>query len=151
MDAIASPMPITSAAAQPVGCPLTAALNVIGGKWNLICLYWLQSGPQRFSGLQRLMPQISHKVLTETLRRLEQQGLVRRTHFSEFPPRVEYCLSSHGDSLRALIESVHRWGRAHLERRESMTAQILQGRVASTTESADAERNLSSRMVSENS
>jgi DNA-binding HxlR family transcriptional regulator len=49
---------------QPAGCPLTAALNAIGGKWSMICLYWLDSGPYRFNELQRPMPDISHKVLT---------------------------------------------------------------------------------------
>ena len=52
----------------PTGCPLTAALRAIGGKWNLICLYWLETESRRFNELRRLMPDISHKVLTETLR-----------------------------------------------------------------------------------
>jgi DNA-binding HxlR family transcriptional regulator len=95
--------------AQPAaGCPLTAALNAIGGKWNMICLYWLDTATRRFNELQRLMPDISHKVLADTLRTLEQEGLVSRTEFPEVPPRVE--------SVRPLIESVRVWGRAHLER-----------------------------------
>src|SRR5688572_23519726 len=63
----------------PTKCPLTAALNAIGGKWSLICLYWLASGTRRFNELRRLMPDISHKVLGATLRSLEQEGLVCRT------------------------------------------------------------------------
>jgi len=54
--------------ARPAKCPLTAALNAIGGKWSLICLYWLDSGARRFNELRRLMPDISHKVLAATLR-----------------------------------------------------------------------------------
>jgi DNA-binding HxlR family transcriptional regulator len=61
------------------GCPLTAALRAIGGKWSLICLYWLESETRRFNELRRLMPDISHKVLTETLRNLEREGLITRT------------------------------------------------------------------------
>jgi DNA-binding HxlR family transcriptional regulator len=103
--------------AQPAaGCPLTAALNAIGGKWNMICLYWLDTGTRRFNELQRLMPDISHKVLADTLRTLEQEGLVSRTEFPEVPPRVEYKISPYGESVRPLIESVRVWGRAHLER-----------------------------------
>jgi DNA-binding HxlR family transcriptional regulator len=112
----------TSSSAKPsdtqpaTGCPLTAALNAIGGKWNMICLYWLDTGTRRFNELQRLMPDISHKVLTETLRTLEQQGLITRTEFPEVPPRVEYKISAYGESVRPLIEAVRVWGRAHLER-----------------------------------
>jgi DNA-binding HxlR family transcriptional regulator len=103
--------------AQQTGCPMTAALNAIGGKWSLICLYWLDSATRRFNELQRLMPDISHKVLTETLRNLEQEGLVCRTDFLEIPPRVEYKISDYGKSVRPLIEAVRLWGRAHLARR----------------------------------
>lgn len=94
---------------------MTAALNAIGGKWNLICLYWLDSGTRRFNELRRLMPDISHKVLTETLRNLEHEGLVSRTIYAEVPPRVEYGISGHGESVRPLIEAVRVWGRQHLE------------------------------------
>jgi DNA-binding HxlR family transcriptional regulator len=101
--------------ASPTKCPLTAALNAIGGKWNLICLYWLDSGTRRFNELHRLMPEISHKVLTATLRDLEREGLICRTVYAEVPPRVEYSISSHGESVRPLIEAVRVWGRQHLE------------------------------------
>lgn len=99
----------------PTNCPLTAALNAIGGKWSLICLYWLDSGTRRFNELRRLMPAISHKVLAETLRNLEREGLICRTVYAEVPPRVEYRISSHGETVRPLIEAVRAWGREHLE------------------------------------
>jgi DNA-binding HxlR family transcriptional regulator len=98
------------------GCPLTTALNAIGGKWSMICLYWLNSGTQRFSELQKRMPDVSHKVLTETLRALEQEGLIIRTEYDQVPPRVEYAISPYGESVRPLLEAVRVWGRAHLER-----------------------------------
>ena len=75
-----------AAVSQPpvsTDCPLTAALNAIGGKWSLICLYWLDSGKRRFNELRRLMPEISHKVLAATLRRLEHEGLICRTVYPE--------------------------------------------------------------------
>jgi DNA-binding HxlR family transcriptional regulator len=99
----------------PTKCPLTAALNAIGGKWSLICFYWLDSGTRRFNELRRLMPEISHKVLAATLRNLEQEGLISRTVYAEVPPRVEYSMSSHGKTLRPLIEGVRAWGREHLQ------------------------------------
>lgn len=96
-------------------CPLTAAVDAIGGKWSLICLYWLDSGTRRFNELHRLIPDISPKVLAETLRSLEHQGLIERTIHAEVPPRVEYSISSHGETVRPLIEACRAWGRAHIE------------------------------------
>jgi DNA-binding HxlR family transcriptional regulator len=99
----------------PTTCPLTAAMNAIGGRWSLICLYWLDTGPKRFNELRRLMPDISHKVLTETLRNLEREDLIRRTVVSEMPIHVEYATSPHGHSVRPLIHAIRAWGSAHLE------------------------------------
>ncbi len=99
----------------PTKCPLTAALNAIGGKWSLICLYWLDSGTRRFNELRRLMPEISHKVLAATLRSLEREGLICRTAYAEVPSRVEYRISSHGETVRPLLQAVRAWGREHLE------------------------------------
>lgn len=105
--------------ASPTGCPLTGALNAIGGKWSLICLYWLDSGTRRFNELRRLMPEISHKVLASTLRGLEREGLIRRTVYPEVPARVEYSISPHGETVRPVIHLVRRWGREHLDWKQS--------------------------------
>ena len=96
-------------------CPLTAAINAIGGKWSLICLYWLDSGTRRFNELRRLMPDISHKVLAATLRALENEGLISRTIYAEVPPRVEYRISDHGETVRPILMAVRAWGHQHLE------------------------------------
>lgn len=90
-------------------------MNAIGGKWSLICLYWLDAGTRRFNELHRLMPEISHKVLTETLRNLEQEGLINRTVYPEVPPRVEYCISEHGESVRPIIQAVRAWGQGQID------------------------------------
>lgn len=99
----------------PTKCPLTAALTAIGGKWSLICLYWLDSGTRRFNELHRLMPDISHKVLAATLRNLEHEGLITRTVYPEVPARVEYRISGHGETVRPIIQAVRAWGNQHLE------------------------------------
>ena len=109
------------ASAEPTGCPLTAAIRAIGGKWNLICLYWLAIEPRRFNELRRLMPDISHKVLTETLRTLEDEGLVTRTVRSKMPSHVVYGMSAYGESVKPLIEAVRLWGRTHLGREDGRT------------------------------
>ena len=106
----ASPEPAT----LPTKCPLTAAINAIGGKWSLICLYWLDSGTRRFNELRRLMPHISHKVLAATLRSLESEGLISRTVYAEVPPRVAYRISSHGVTVLPIHQAVRAWGHEHL-------------------------------------
>ena len=105
------------AAPPATSCPLTAALNAIGGKWSLICLYWLESGARRFNELRRLMPDVSHKVLTETLRNLEREDLICRVvHSTAAPAHVEYQISAHGETVKPLIHAVRLWGREHLAR-----------------------------------
>jgi len=81
----------------------------------LICLYWLDSGTRRFNELRRLMPDISHKVLAATLRALENEGLISRTVYAEVPPRVEYRISDHGETVRPILQAVRAWGHQHLE------------------------------------
>lgn len=115
----------TDPTSPTTGCPLTAALTAIGGKWAMICLYWLSTDARRFGELRRLMPEISHKVLTETLRDLEREGLVTRTVRSETPAHVEYNLSVHGETVKPLIEAVRNWGRFHLDRAVSRRADCV--------------------------
>ena len=109
------PAAVASQLAVPAKCPLTAALTAIGGKWSLICLYWLDSGTRRFNELHRLMPDISHKVLAATLRSLENEGLISRTIYAEVPARVEYSISGHGETVRPILQAVRVWGHEHLE------------------------------------
>lgn len=92
-------------------CPMRAALAAIGGKWSLILLYWLDCAPRRFNELQRLVPDISHKVLTEQLRALEDDGLITRSANGD---HVQYEITPHGRSARPLIDAIHDWGVTHL-------------------------------------
>ena len=97
------------------GCPLTAALAAIGGKWKLIIVYWLAQSPKHFAALRRTMPDISQKVLTQQLRELIGDGIVRRKPRGAIPAPVEYSLTAYGRSLVPLVEAIRIWGRAHLE------------------------------------
>jgi DNA-binding HxlR family transcriptional regulator len=99
-----------------VGCPLTAALAAIGGKWKLIIVYWLAQSPQHFAALRRLLPGVSQKVLTQQLRELASDGIVHRQPKGAIPARVEYSLTDYGRSLLPLVDNIRHWGRAHLER-----------------------------------
>jgi DNA-binding HxlR family transcriptional regulator len=95
-------------------CPLTTALDVIGGKWHLVVLYALAQQPRRFNELQRLTPGVSHKVLTQTVRHLEAHGLVVRSVGTDASPCVEYSLSEHGKTVRPILSAMVDWGNARL-------------------------------------
>ena len=98
------------------GCPLTAALAAIGGKWKLIIVYFLAESPKHFAALRKAMPGISQKVLTQQLRELISDGIVNREATGAVPAPVEYSLTEYGRSVLPLVEDVRVWGRAHLER-----------------------------------
>jgi DNA-binding HxlR family transcriptional regulator len=99
-----------------VGCPLTAALAAIGGKWKLIIVSWLAESPKHFAALRKAIPGISQKVLTQQLRELVSDGIVRREPTGEIPAPVEYSLTDYGRLTLPLVENVRVWGRAHMER-----------------------------------
>lgn len=98
------------------GCPLTAALAAIGGKWKLIIVYFLAESPKHFAALRKAMPGISQKVLTQQLRELISDGIVNREAKGAVPAPVEYSLTEYGRSVLPLVEGVRLWGRGHLER-----------------------------------
>jgi len=91
-------------------CPVTATLQLIGGRWKTIILYSLSNGTKRFGEIAVRIPDISRKVLTEQLKELEEDGLILREQFKEIPPRVEYSLSDLGRSLSPVINELEKWG-----------------------------------------
>src|SRR5262245_26083638 len=98
------------------GCPLTAALAAMGGKWKLIIVYWLAESPKHFAALRLSMSGISQKVLTEQIRELVADGIVQRQPQGPIPAPVEYSLTGYGRSLLPLLEEIRLWGRSHIER-----------------------------------
>ena len=93
--------------------PMDVTLAVIGGKWKALLVYRLLNGPLRFSELKRLVPDITEKMLTQQLRELQRVGVLDRTVFAEVPPRVEYCVTEHGATLRPVLAAMCEWGRSH--------------------------------------
>lgn len=90
-------------------------MEVLANKWSVVTLYALHDGPKRYGELVDLSGGISRKVLTQTLRRLEANGLVLRTVYAEAPPRVEYSLSELGMSLQGPIAALTAWAQEHGE------------------------------------
>jgi len=102
---------------NPVGgCPLTAALAAVGGKWKLIIVYMLVESPKHFAALRQLMPSVSQKVLTQQLRELISDQIVHREPTGAVPAPVQYSLTEYGRSLLPLVEHLRVWGRGHMER-----------------------------------
>lgn len=103
--------------ANPIsGCPITAASVATGGKWKLLIVYWLAESPKHFSALRRRLPDISQKVLTEQLRELAADEIVRRERTGQVPAPVLYSLTDYGRSLVPIVEAIRRRGRGHIER-----------------------------------
>ncbi len=100
------------------GCPVEAALSVIGGKWKGVILYHLQEETIRFNELRRLMPSVTQRMLTKQLRELEADDLILRTVYAEVPPKVEYSMTDYGKTLAPLIKALQEWGSEYLERNQ---------------------------------
>ena len=100
-------------------CPVATTVALIGSKWKLLIMRNLMARPWRFNELKRDLNGISQKVLTDSLRSMEADGIITRTVYPEVPPRVEYALSELGESMRPIIQSMEAWGTADKERKNS--------------------------------
>lgn len=96
-------------------CPVATTLQLIGSKWKILIIRNLMSRPWRFNELNRDLEGISQKVLTDSLRSMEEDGIITRTVYAEVPPRVEYALSDLGESMRPIITAMAEWGTAYKE------------------------------------
>lgn len=92
------------------GCPVSATLKVIGGKWKPLILYFVSVDVNRFGQLQRMMPGCSKRMMTTQLRELEADGIINRKVYAEVPPKVQYSLTAKGERLRPLFNMLSKWG-----------------------------------------
>jgi DNA-binding HxlR family transcriptional regulator len=97
-------------------CPVKLTTDIIGGKWKPLILFYLEGRTRRFSELQRLIPHMTKKMLTQHLRELERDEIIRRKVYAEVPPRVEYSLTRHGESLKPILKLMSAWGSRHKAR-----------------------------------
>ncbi|ADV93697.1 winged helix-turn-helix transcriptional regulator [Bacillus subtilis] len=103
-----------------------ATLEVIGGKWKCVILCHLTHGKKRTSELKRLMPNITQKMLTQQLRELEADGVIKRIVYNQVPPKVEYELSEYGRSLEGILDMLCAWGANHTNRVYGDTFSVLE-------------------------
>lgn len=94
-------------------CDVATTVSLIGSKWKLLILRNLLVRPWRFNELRKNLDGISQKVLTDSLRSLEDDGIIIRTAYPEVPPRVEYSLSELGESMRPILDAMENWGKLY--------------------------------------
>lgn len=96
-------------------CPYATAQSLISGKWSILILHYLETGPVRFNDLQRLMPKMTHATLSSQLKILMKNGLVQRKQFESIPPRVEYSLTEMGQKFHPVLEALKTWGKEYIQ------------------------------------
>lgn len=95
-------------------CSVEATLDVIGGKWKGVILFYLLDGTKRFGELRRLLPEVTQRMLTLQLRELEEAGIVHREVYREVPPKVEYSLTPFGKTLEPILLLMGDWGHDYM-------------------------------------
>jgi DNA-binding HxlR family transcriptional regulator len=104
---------MTEAGFNMTNCPIRDVIEKISGKWSLLLMLELMNGPQRFGALRRGVPDISQRMLTQTLRDLQRDGYISRTVFPTQPPSVEYALTDLGCSLMASMQHLVLWAESN--------------------------------------
>ncbi len=101
-------------------CPVEYTIGVVGGKYKPLLLWHLQNGALRFNELRKLVPKATAKMLTQHLRELEADGIVKRQIFPVIPPKVEYSLTKLGKSVMPVMQAMCDWGLKHRHRKKSV-------------------------------
>ncbi len=101
-------------------CPVETALEVLAGKWKILILWYLKDEKKRFNELQKLLPSITQKMLIQKLRELEKDEIVHREVYPVVPPKVEYSLTSYGQTLKPILKQLYFWGLEHKKKEENI-------------------------------
>ncbi|SMD02746.1 winged helix-turn-helix transcriptional regulator [Sporomusa malonica] len=103
-------------------CSMELTLDLIGGKWKALILWYLGENTLRFSELRKALPKVTQKMLTQQLRELEESGLVKRFIYTQIPPKVEYSLTEAGKSLLPILATLCQWGLNYISQLEPSTS-----------------------------
>lgn len=99
---------------QKNDCGLVVAMGIVGNKWNLLIIWFLDDQTLRFTELQKKMYNVNPKTITKHLRELEKHKIIKRVVYPEVPPKVEYSLTDSGINLIPILKSMMEWSRVHL-------------------------------------
>jgi DNA-binding HxlR family transcriptional regulator len=110
------------ATTSPFTCGLDAVLFVLGGKWKPLVLFHLRHGALRYGVLRRAVGRVSDKVLIQQLKELQADGIIDRVDYGEIPPKVEYALTSFGESLAQALVQLCEWGTQHTDELAAIVA-----------------------------
>lgn len=113
----------------PQRCPVAVTLDVIGGKWKPLILYYLFQETRRFNELRRMLPHVTQQMLTLQLRELERDGVVHRKVYAEVPPKVEYSLTERGRSLEPILLAMLDWGEVYQREAQAGQERMLHAEV----------------------
>src|SRR5262245_59949622 len=103
---------------KSVSCPVETTLGIMHGRWKVLVIHHLLNGTKRFNELHRALPGISHRTLVKQLREMEAAHFIRRKIYAEVPPKVEYSLTPLGQSLKAVLAAMDKWGRMYAQQAE---------------------------------
>ncbi|MDQ0718800.1 MULTISPECIES: helix-turn-helix domain-containing protein [unclassified Paenibacillus] len=104
-----------------VYCKFGTALDILTGKWkSLILLRLLSNGTMRFRDLQKAIPDISKKMLTQQLKELEYHDIVHREVYAQIPPKVEYSITEYGQLMKPVLQTMSDWGAGHMQHMEKL-------------------------------
>jgi DNA-binding HxlR family transcriptional regulator len=107
-------------------CKYDRVIEILVGKWKPIILFHLFSkGTMRFSELQKAMPDITKKMLTQQLRELEYHNIVHREIYRQIPPKVEYSITEYGKGMKTVLQAMHNWGIAHVKHLKELYAEDI--------------------------
>jgi len=101
---------------ERIKCNIEVAMEAIDGKWKILILWYLRDEKKRFNELQKSIYGITQKMLIQKLRELEQDGIVHREVYPVVPPKVEYSLTSYGETLKPILKQLYFWGEEHNKR-----------------------------------
>ncbi|MGE5627166.1 MAG: winged helix-turn-helix transcriptional regulator [Solirubrobacterales bacterium] len=100
---------------ESYNCPMKLTMDLIGGKWKLTILWYLNEGTKRFNEIKKFLPDITQKILTEQLREMEENDLIVRKVYAVIPPKVEYSTTEYGKKLQVILNQMSLWGNEYAE------------------------------------
>ncbi|WP_221568960.1 helix-turn-helix domain-containing protein [Alkalihalobacillus sp. TS-13] len=103
---------------EPEDWQVNRTLSIIAGKWKpIILLYLMERGTMRYSEIKNILPRITPKILTNQLRELEKEGLIKRAVYPQVPPKAEDSITDYGSTLKPILDAMHEWGSEHQNRK----------------------------------